>query len=125
MGSRFIVTKEAPVPNRVKKHILERTEEDTIITDNLTGVRCRVIKNGFVDSIMEMTKNNAEPWEIMNSGVGKIREAYVEGNIEGGSLAFGQVCGLIQEIPTCRELIDNIVKETEAVIKSIDKKICL
>jgi enoyl-[acyl-carrier protein] reductase II len=83
-----------------------------------------VIKNKFVDGILELTRNNADPWEIMKSGVGKIREAYVEGNIEGGSMAFGQVCGLIQEIPTCQELIHTIITDAENVLKSIDSKIC-
>jgi len=123
MGSRFIVTQEAPVPLNVKEHLIERTEEDTIITDNLTGVRCRVIKNKFVDNMLELTKNGADPWEIMQTGVGKIRQAYVEGDIEGGSLAFGQVCGLIQEIPTCQELIDNIIREMEEAMVSIVEKV--
>lgn len=123
MGSRFIVTQEAPVPLNVKEHLIERTEEDTIITDNFTGVRCRVIKNKFVDNMQELAKNGADPWEIMQSGVGKIRQAYVEGDIEGGSLAFGQVCGLIQEIPTCQELFDNIIREAEEAMISIEEKV--
>jgi len=123
MGSRFIVTQEAPVPMNVKEHLIERTEEDTVITDNFTGVRCRVIKNKFVDNMLELAKNGADPWEIMQTGVGKIRQAYVEGDIEGGSLAFGQVCGLIQEIPTCRELLDNIIKEAEEAMYAIGEKV--
>jgi enoyl-[acyl-carrier protein] reductase II len=122
MGSRFILTKEAPVPVHVKEHLVGRTEEDTIITDNFTGVRCRVIKNSFVENLVEMAKNNADPWEIMKSGVGKIRKAYVEGDIEGGSLCFGQVCGLIQEIPTCQELIDSMMGEAEEVMQSLKRK---
>ena len=123
MGSRFIVTQEAPVPLNVKEHLIERTEEDTIITDNFTGVRCRVIKNKFVDNILELAKNSADPWEIMQTGVGKIKQAYVEGDIEGGSLAFGQVCGLIQEIPTCQELLDNIIREAEEAMISIEEMV--
>jgi len=123
MGSRFIVTQEAPVPLHVKRHLVERTEEDTAITDNFTGVRCRVIRNRFVEDLVEMTNNNADPWEIMKSGVGKIRKAYVEGDIEGGSLVFGQVCGLIQEIPTCQKLIDTIIREAQEAMQSIEKKI--
>jgi hypothetical protein len=42
-----------------------------------------------------MSKNNADPWEIMKTDVGKIRKAYVEGDIEGGSLCFGQACGYV------------------------------
>ena len=37
MGSRFIVTREAPVPHHVKEYLVSKTEEDTVVTDNLTG----------------------------------------------------------------------------------------
>ncbi|MBW1788152.1 MAG: nitronate monooxygenase [Deltaproteobacteria bacterium] len=119
MGSRFIVTQEAPVPSHVKRHLLEKTEEDTLITDNFTGVRCRVIRNRFSDNLVEMAGNDAHPWEIMKTGVGKIRKAYVEGDIEGGSLCFGQVCGLIRDIPTCRELLDEMMAEAENIMQSL------
>lgn len=124
MGSRFVVTRESPVPMNVKKHIIDRNENETIITDNFTGVRCRVLTNSFSDSLVEMAKNNADRWQVMQSGVGKIRKAYVDGDIEWGSLAFGQVCGLIDEIPTCKELIDTIIEESEAVLKFISRRIC-
>jgi enoyl-[acyl-carrier protein] reductase II len=120
MGSRFIVTQEAPVPLHVKQYLVEKTEADTIVTDNFTGVRCRVIRNRFAENLLEMAKNHEDPWEIMKAGVGKIRQAYVEGDHEGGSLAFGQVCGLIQEIPTCQELIDGIIKEAEETFQSVE-----
>lgn len=123
MGSRFIVTQEAPVPLHVKQHILERTEEDTVVTDNFTGVRCRVIRNQFADNLLEMSNDKSDHWEIMKAGVGKIRKAYVEGDIDLGSLAFGQVCGLIQEIPTCQELVERIIKEAEEIMRSIGTKV--
>ena len=120
MGSRFIVTQEAPVPLHVKQYLVEKTEADTVVTDNFTGVRCRVIRNEFAENLVEMAKNHSDPWEIMKAGVGKIRQAYVEGDHEGGSLAFGQVCGLIQEIPICQELIDGIIKEAEDIFQSLE-----
>jgi len=120
MGSRFIVTQDAPVPRNVKQYLLEKTAEDTVVTDNFTGVRCRVIRNKFAENLVELAKNNRDPWEIMKAGVGKIRKAYVEGDLEGGSLAFGQVCGLIQDVPTCQELIDTIVKEAEDIFQSLE-----
>jgi enoyl-[acyl-carrier protein] reductase II len=123
MGSRFIVTQEAPVPRHVKEYLVERCEEDTMVTDNFTGVRCRVIKNRFAENLVEMAKNHALPWEIMKAGVGKIRKAYVEGDLEGGSLAFGQVCGLIEETPTCQELIDHIIKQAEDIMLRIERKV--
>jgi enoyl-[acyl-carrier protein] reductase II len=123
MGSRFIVTQEAPVPPHVKHYLLGKTEEDTVVTDNLTGVRCRVIKNGFAANLLDMVQKKADPWETMKYGVGRIRKAYVEGDLEMGSLVFSQVCGLIHDIPTCRGLIESIVAESEEILESIQKRI--
>ena len=123
MGSHFIVTQEAPVPLHVKQYLVDKTEEDTIVTDNLTGVRCRVIKNGFAENMLDMVQKKVDPWETMKYGVGRIRMAYVEGDLEMGSLVFSQVCGLINDIPTCQELIDSIVTESEGILKSIQKKV--
>ncbi|MGB9698460.1 MAG: NAD(P)H-dependent flavin oxidoreductase [Thermodesulfobacteriota bacterium] len=123
MGSRFIVTKEAPVPQQVKEYIVKKTEEDTVVTDNLTGVRCRVIKNGFACRLLEMAQKKINPWEMMQYGVGRIRKAYVEGDLEWGSLAFGQAVGLINEIPSCQELIDSMIKEAEEILASLSPKI--
>lgn len=123
MGTRFIVTRESSVPMRVKELILEKTEEETVVTDNFTGVRCRVIRNKFADSLIEMTKNQDPPWEILKAGVGKIRQAYVDGDIDGGSFACGQACGLVNNMPTCRELIDDIVKQAENIMPRLKAKL--
>lgn len=123
MGSRFIVTREAPVPEHVKRYLIEKSEEDTVVTDNLTGVRCRVIKNDFAKRIMDMAKNKIDPWEMMQYGVGRIRKAYVEGDLVWGSMAFSQACGLIDDIPSCQELLDRIVAEAEEIMKSMGNKI--
>jgi enoyl-[acyl-carrier protein] reductase II len=123
MGSRFIVTKEAPVPEHVKRYLIDKSEEDTVVTDNLTGVRCRVIKNDFAKRIMDMAKSKVDPWEMMQYGVGRIRKAYVEGDLEWGSMAFSQACGLIDDIPSCQELLDCIVTEAEEIMKSMGKRV--
>jgi enoyl-[acyl-carrier protein] reductase II len=123
MGSRFIVTKEAPVPEHVKRYLVEKSEEDTVVTDNLTGVRCRVIKNDFAKRILEMAKSKVDPWEMMQYGVGRIRKAYVEGDLEWGSMAFSQACGLIDDIPSCQELLDCIVSDAEEIMKSMAKRV--
>lgn len=123
MGSRFIVTGEAPVPHHVKEYLVSKTEEDTVVTDNLTGVRCRVIKNGFSQNYLEMARKKTDPWEMMQYGVGRIRKAYVDGDLEGGSLAFSQACGLIHDVPSCRELIESLVREAEQILESLDGKI--
>ncbi len=123
MGSRFIVTQESPVPKHVKEYLIGKNEEDTVVTDNLTGVRCRVIKNGFAMNLLDMVKAKVDPQEMMLYGVGRIRKAYVEGDLEWGSMAYGQCCGLIQDIPTCKVLLKSMVAEAEAIMKSVQDKV--
>ena len=123
MGSRFIVTQEAPVPLHVKEYLVGKSEEDTLVTDNFTGVRCRVMRNEFAETMRELAKGQQDRWKVMVHGVGKIRKAYVEGDTRGGSLAFGQVCGLIEDIPACSELIKTIVREAENITWSNFQKV--
>ena len=40
-----------------------------------------------------------------------------EGNMESGVLSAGQCMGLIRDIPTCKELLDRIMAEAEAIIR--------
>ena len=40
----------------------------------------------------------------------------IDGDMEAGAWSCGMVAGLIHDIPTCRELIDRIMAEAEAII---------
>ncbi|MDP2728006.1 MAG: nitronate monooxygenase, partial [Dehalococcoidia bacterium] len=52
MGTRFIATQESPVPPNIKQRILNATEEDTIVTGHLTGIRCRILKNKLAEGFV-------------------------------------------------------------------------
>jgi len=123
MGSRFIATQECPVSVVAKEWIVRSTTEDTVVTDNFTGVRCRVMRNKFAENLLEMERSKASPWEMMNRARGSFRKVFLEGNLEGGSFGCGQVCGLVKDIPTCQELIERIVVEAETILTSIEAKI--
>jgi nitronate monooxygenase len=42
---------------------------------------------------------------------------YQEGDTDGGIWSVGQSQGLIHDIPTCAELVRNIMAQAEAVLK--------
>jgi NAD(P)H-dependent flavin oxidoreductase YrpB (nitropropane dioxygenase family) len=48
-----------------------------------------------------------------------LKAALVEGRVESGVMASGQVVGVIDDLPTCRQLVDRIVAEAEAVLKDL------
>jgi nitronate monooxygenase len=45
-----------------------------------------------------------------------LRAGLVEGNTRAGVLASGQVVGMLDDLPSCRDLIEGIVAEAEAII---------
>jgi hypothetical protein len=48
-----------------------------------------------------------------------LRAGLVEGNTEAGVLAAGQVSGILEDLPTCQELIDRIVTDAVARIGTL------
>ncbi|MGW0005658.1 NAD(P)H-dependent flavin oxidoreductase [Nocardia grenadensis] len=48
-----------------------------------------------------------------------LRAGLVEGNTEAGVLAAGQVSGILEDLPTCQELIDRIVTDAVARIGAL------
>jgi NADH:quinone reductase (non-electrogenic) len=40
----------------------------------------------------------------------------LEGDMEIGAWSCGMVAGLIHDVPTCKELIDRIMSEADAII---------
>jgi NAD(P)H-dependent flavin oxidoreductase YrpB (nitropropane dioxygenase family) len=48
-----------------------------------------------------------------------LKAALVDGKVESGVMASGQVVGVIDDLPTCQELIDRIVAEADAVLDDL------
>ncbi len=113
MGSRFVVCQESPVPMGIKKRVIEANIEDTIITGNITGLRCRVLKNRLAEEFLKLEEMNASKEAMAAFGAGKMRQAFLYGDEVDGSIMIGQVCGKIKDIPSCREIVETMVREAE------------
>lgn len=51
-----------------------------------------------------------------------LKASMVDGNIASGVMAAGQVTGLIEDLPSCKELIDRIVAEADTVLRSFEAR---
>ena len=47
-----------------------------------------------------------------------LKAGLVEGNTEAGVLASGQVAGILDDLPSCAELIESIVRDAIAHLKA-------
>jgi nitronate monooxygenase len=82
----------------------------------------RVLTSAAVEEILaiEREKGAATTIEDVRHLVGGAgnRRVLQDGDLDAGAWSCGMVAGLIHDIPTCKELIDRIMAETEAVIRS-------
>lgn len=52
MGTRFLLTRESPIPDRVKQVYLKARPEDTIVTDRIDGHSHRVLRTPFIERMI-------------------------------------------------------------------------
>ncbi|MDX2233343.1 MAG: nitronate monooxygenase family protein, partial [Hyphomonadaceae bacterium] len=120
MGTRFIATKEAPVHENVKQAIVAATELDTRLVMRPLRNTERVLTNAAVERLLEKEKalGAAIKFEdIIGEVAGVYPKVMTEGDMEAGAWSCGMVVGLIHDIPTCKELIDRIMRDAEDIIR--------
>lgn len=115
IGTRFVCTKECTAHNNYKTKIVEAKDRDAIATGRSTGHPVRVIKNKFTKKFLQLEKECASKGEIEKFGIGALKRAVVDGDIDNGSVMAGQISGLIKEIKTCEEVIQEIVQQAKEV----------
>ena len=121
MGTRFIATKEAPVHENVKQAILNATELDTRLVMRPLRNTERVLNNAAVERLLAKEKAlgpNLKFEDIIEEVAGVYPKILLEGTMEAGAWSCGMVVGLIHDIPTCQQLIDNIMTEANAIIRT-------
>ncbi|WP_306252588.1 nitronate monooxygenase family protein [Parvularcula sp. IMCC14364] len=119
MGTRFIATKEAPVHENVKAAIVAATELDTRLVMRPLRNTERVLTNDAVERLLVKEKElgaDLKFEDIIEEVAGVYPRIMMEGDMDAGAWSCGMVAGLINDIPTCQELIDRIMGEADAII---------
>lgn len=114
MGTRFFATQEAPVHDNIKQALVAATERDTRLMFRTLNNTTRVLRNAVSEEVVA-TENGPggcvfEDIRHLVAGP-RGREALRVGNAQDGVVAAGQVVGLIDDIPTCADLIERMVAQ--------------
>lgn len=120
MGTRFIATKEAPVHENVKNALVAASELDTRLVMRSLRNTERVLKNAGVDRLIEIEKEKGRDLkieDIHDQLAGVYPKVMVDGDMDAGAWSCGMVAGLIDDIPTVKELIDRIISGAERIIR--------
>jgi nitronate monooxygenase len=120
MGTRFLATVEAPVHDNVKRALVEGDERQTQLLFRTLRNTARVFKNSVADAVVEI---EARPGPTDFKDLAPLvagergKKVISEGTMDHGIWSAGQVMGLIDDVPTVRELVERIVRDAEAIIR--------
>lgn len=121
MGTRFVASKECKIHNNFKDWIINSNENDTTLCLESINNVIRVAKNNAAAKCQNLEKNNASIEELMSVISGKIsKKNYETGDFDNTIFAIGQAIGLITEIHTCKEIIDNIIYQSEIIMEKLN-----
>jgi nitronate monooxygenase len=119
MGTRFMATKEAPIHQKVKEAIVSSDERSTALILRSLKNTSRVYGNSVAKKAIAMEKEGKQIEDIGPFIAGaKGRVVYETGDMEHGIWSAGTSMGLVNDIPSCKELVERIVSEAEAIIKA-------
>ena len=110
LGTRFLVAKECTVHQNYKNRVIKAKDIDTEVTGRSTGHPIRVIKNKLTREFMKLEKEGASVEQLEELGRGCLSKA-VKGDVDFGSVMAGQISGLINKEQSCKEIIEEIMKE--------------
>ncbi len=114
MGTRFCATREAPIHDNIKQALVAASERDTNLIFRTMHNTARVLKNAISDEVVSIERRpgGAQFEEVRHLVTGQRgKAALVAGEPDGGIVSAGQCVGLIDDVPSCEELIARMVAE--------------
>lgn len=118
VGTRFVCSEECTASVEFKKAILGARDRDAVVTGRSTGHPVRNLKNKLTKELDKLESQGIDPKKIEEIGSGKLRDAVVDGDVKEGSVMAGQISGMISEIKSVKEIIEEIIINAENTIKS-------
>lgn len=117
MATRFIATKECEIHENFWQELIDRQEQDTTLINKSINLQGRALKNDATANILEVESKGGGLAELapLLSGQ-RMKDAYRTGDVNYAAFMVGQSIGIIQDVVTCQELLDRMVKEAQEVL---------
>jgi nitronate monooxygenase len=128
MGTRFMATHEAPCHKNVKDALLETTELDTRLVMRPLRNTERVLNNSAAQKLLEKEEKlgaDIKIDDVLDQVAGVYPKVMLGGEMESGVWSCGMVVGLINDVPSCKDLIDRTMSEATAILNKRSQQIAL
>ncbi|KAK0221927.1 hypothetical protein IW262DRAFT_1376899 [Armillaria fumosa] len=123
MGTRFMCTVESPIHPSIKDKIVASKETDTVHIFRTLRNTARVFKNKISMEVVALERRPGgakfeDIRDLVSGQRGKM--VYENGDPDYGVWSAGVTVGLIDDIPTCKTLLDRMATEAEGIIGGLN-----
>jgi enoyl-[acyl-carrier protein] reductase II len=135
MGTRFVMSEECKAHLKFKEAFRRAKAKDAMATpqfdSRLPVIPVRALKNqGTVEFnklqfelLQKLERNQIDPKEaqyaVEDFWVGALREAAIDGDVARGSLMAGQSVGLVDEVKSVKDIINEFINDAETELQRL------
>lgn len=123
MGSRFVLSQECIAHENYKNMVLKARDRSTVVTGRATGHPARVLQNKLSRIYLDRESHGASLEELEKLGLGTLRLAAREGDVEMGSVMIGQISGMLSSIESVGDIMEDIVKGIPAALAAVQENL--
>ena len=117
VGTRFLAADECQVNPVYKELVVKAKDTDSVVTGRYTGHPCRNVKTKFSKMLANGEKDGSlTPEQFEEVTLGSLRKAVQDGNLDEGSFLCGAIAGMIKEVKPCKDIIEEMFGEAEALL---------
>ena len=117
IGTRFVVAKESIVHENYKQRIIKAKDIDSTVSGRSHGHPVRCLRNQMTREYNKLESEGKSFEELEYLTLGTLRKAVQEGDVTHGTVMAGQIAGMIDKEQTCKEMIDEMMAQAEALLK--------
>lgn len=125
MGTRFMVTQESSVHQKVKEAVVANSERETQLIFRTLHNTARVAKNAVSDEVVAIEDTGdatfADVMHLVSGARG--RKVFEDGDLDAGIWTAGMTQGLINDIPTVDELLQRMATDANEIITRMNRYI--
>ena len=112
------MAKESIVHENYKQKVIKARDIDSEVTGMSTGHPVRQIRNKMTREYLKLEKEGAPFEELEYLTLGSLRKAVMDGDVVNGTVMAGQCAGLVTKEQTCKEIIEEVVRDGCTLLKT-------
>ena len=116
MGTRFLSATECTIHPVYKEKILKANDLCTMVTGKKLGHPVRSLRTQFARDYSKLEYSDAPAEQLEAMGVGSLRKAVVDGNLQEGTFLSGQIAAMVKKEQPAAEIVREVCEEAEPIL---------